>query len=83
MSLLPASDDGTQWQMTSLDYDVLLIQNPGTEQEEVIIRFDGRDRPKYRIIQNTIMNSSRLTVAQKFYAMFWLGYFYKSLCANV
>lgn len=80
MALLPANDDGTQWQMTTVGYaDVTLIENPGTDDEKVHFRIDGKNKAEYKTAMTYIEHSSPLNTNQKLQAMFWLGYFYGHL----
>ncbi len=79
MALLPEGKNGTQWQMTSVDEVVLIIENQGYDNEITHHRFDrGWHRQNIAKYLEEIHNSEKLTEAQKNICFFWLGYFYRS-----
>jgi hypothetical protein len=80
VAILPHAEDGIVFQITNMDDTVIIVKNPGWDNEEVILRFDEgwhpRRLPKYiDMITESEKFSSNF---QKTYALVWLGYFYRS-----
>jgi hypothetical protein len=80
MAILPPADDGIVFQMTNIDRQVLIIKNPGFDDEEVILRFEEDWTPvllqKYIDMINNCAEFS--SAKQMYHALVWLGYFYRS-----
>lgn len=80
MAILPPADDGIVIQITDIDKQVLIIKNPGYDEEEVILRFNEGWTPQtfakyiYLIRHCTEFSSYE----QMQHALAWLGYFYRS-----
>jgi hypothetical protein len=70
---------GPKLQMTNISKAVLIIRNPGEDDEEVILRFDeGWHRFTLGKYFSLIDNEPKLDDKEKKKAFLWLGYFYKS-----
>jgi hypothetical protein len=79
MAWLPAGLKG-QIQITEIgDGHVVIIERPGLADEKVLWKYDGRNSRELVIIKDQVFNSDVLTAEQKFYAGFWMGYFYAHL----
>lgn len=80
MAILPPAKDGIVYQITNMDNVVIIVKNPGWDEEDVILRFDLGWRP------HTLLTYIRqITECKKFsspdqiqHALVWLGYFYRS-----
>lgn len=81
MAMLSTREGEKEIQMTNISDNVLIIRAPGLDTEEVLHRFpDVGNRRLIGGYRNEIMGSPTLNDAQKFDAIFWLGYFYRSFC---
>lgn len=78
MAVLPIGDDGSHWVITDVDNKVLVIKNPGQDDEVTILRLDVKKDDIYPGIE-MIKSSSELNDKQKSVAGFWYGYFYAHL----
>ena len=80
MAIIPIDTiDDPEMQVTNLDSDVLVITNPGRDNEEVLYRFDIRDRRALEVHLTTIRRSIRISEKRKPFVFFWIGYFYAHL----
>ncbi len=69
-------------QIINLDTDVLIIKYPGEEREEVLHRFsEGWNRFTVGKYISQIKNDTRFGQEERGRALFWLGYFYRSLAS--
>jgi hypothetical protein len=75
MALLPGN-----MQITEIgDGQIAIIDSPGYDDEKVLFKYDGRNSRELVVMKDKIFNSDLLTDEQKFYAGFWMGYFYAHL----
>lgn len=75
MAFLPESNDGATWLITIIDNNVLIIEHPGSDYEEVHFRLSIEKDDIYKNLL-LIKTSDLLTAEQKQWASFWYGYFY-------
>jgi hypothetical protein len=79
VAILPIGKDGTRWQFTSIDSTVIIVENPGYDNETTHFRFDqGWSLDRVAKYIKELEESDILTQPQKYACLFWLGYFYRS-----
>lgn len=76
MAALPNGANGNHWAIVNIGNDVLILEDPGGDFEDVHLRFDAS--LKEDLLKNLarIEDSDRMSPEQKQQAGFWYGYFY-------
>lgn len=75
MAVLPNGTDGSPWIIQDIGSNVVIIENPGMDEEKVHLRLSVKRRDLVSNVDK-IQTSDTLTANQKKWAGFWYGYFY-------
>ena len=78
MAHLPRGIDGVPWLIQDIGTDVVILENPGVDEEKIHLRLTTEQRDLVPNVDK-IQNSTVLTANQKKWAGFWYGYFYAHL----
>lgn len=78
MATLPRGTDGAFWTITNIKSDVLIIENPGLDEEHVHLRLNTKQKDLLDNVDK-IQESAGLTDDQKKWSLVWYGYFYAHL----
>jgi hypothetical protein len=79
MAVIPDSPDGTSWVIINIEDNILIIENPGMDEEKTHYEFKGDNQLDIVINVRKIQEDKQFTPEQLYWIHLWVGYFYASL----